>query len=111
MARGYRKRGRQASLPQVVDKSQALDGRVSIELSVSVAEIIEGVSQEAEQLAGEVGLLIMKAVMDAEVESLAGPKGKHDANRTATRWTPQSGYVVLAGKKVPVIKPRIIRDY
>ncbi len=107
MARGYRKRGRQTSLSQVVDKSQALDGRVSIELPVSVAEIIEGVSQEAEQLAGEAGLLIMQAVMDQEVALLAGPKGRHDPARTATRWTPQSGYVVLAGKKVPVIKPRV----
>lgn len=107
MARGYRKRGRQASLPQVVDKSQALDGRVSIELPVSVAQIIEGVSQEAEQLAGEAGLLIMKAVMDQEVALLAGPKGKHDPDRTATRWTAQPGYVVLAGKKVPVIRPRV----
>lgn len=107
MARRYRHSGRQTSLPQVVDKSQVLDGRVSIELPVTVAQILDGVSQEAEQLAGEAGLLIMKAVMDAEVESLAGPKGKHDPHRSATRWTAQPGYVVLAGKKVPVIKPRV----
>jgi transposase-like protein len=107
MARGYRNSGRQTSLPQVVDKSQVLDGRVSIELPASVANIMESVSQEAEQLAGEAGLLIMKAVMDAEVESLAGPKGQHDPDRTATRWTAQPGYVVLAGKKVPVIRPRV----
>lgn len=107
MARGYRNSGRQTSLPPVVDKSQVLDGRVSIELPASVANIMEGVSREAEQLAGEAGLLIMKAVMDAEVESLAGPKGQHDPDRTATRWTAQPGYVVLAGKKVPVIRPRV----
>lgn len=107
MGRGYRNWGRQASLPRVVDKSQVLAGRVGIELPAWVGEIIENVSQEAEQLAGEAGLLIMKAVMDAEVESLAGPKGKHDSDRTATRWTAQPGYVVLAGKKVPMIKPRV----
>jgi len=91
----------------VVDKSQVLDGRVSIELPASVAQIIEGVSREAEQLAGQAGLLIMKAVMDAEVGSLAGPKGKHDPDRTATRWAAQPGYVVLAGKKVTVTRPRV----
>ena len=69
MARRYRKGRARARGPRVVDKSQVLDGRVSIELPVSVAEIIEGVGQEAEQLAGEAGLLIMKAVMDAEVVS------------------------------------------
>lgn len=107
MARRYRKGIAGASGPQVVDKSQVLDGQVSIQLPVSVAQIIEGVSREAEQLAGEAGLLIMKAVMDAEVGSLAGPKGRHDPDRSSTRWTSQPGYVVLAGKKVKVTKPRV----
>lgn len=105
--RGYRRAAVQASGPQVVDKSQALGARVSVELPVSVAEVIDGVSEEIERLTGEAGLLIMKAVMDAEVESLAGPKGRHDLHRTSTRWTGQQGYVVLAGKKVKVIKPRL----
>jgi hypothetical protein len=74
MAKAYQKRRGRARGPQVVDRAQVLGGRVSIEVPVSVAEIIEGASREAEQLAGEAGLLIMKAVMDAEVESLAGPK-------------------------------------
>jgi transposase-like protein len=91
----------------VVNKSQVLDGRVSVELPVGVAEVIGGVSEEIERLTGEAGLLIMKAVMDAEVESLSGPKGRHDPHRMATRWTAQQGYVVLAGKKVKVTKPRV----
>jgi len=74
---------------------------------VSVAEIIDGMSDEVERLTGQAGLLIMKAVMDAEIESVAGPKGRHDPDRSATRWTAQQGYVVLAGKKVKVTKPRL----
>jgi transposase-like protein len=91
----------------VVDKVDVLAGRVSVELPVSLAEVIEGVSEEIERLTGEAGLLIMKAVMDAEVESLAGPKGEHDPERTATRWSSQPGYVVPAGKKVNLVKPRV----
>ena len=53
MARRYRKRRVRARSPQVVDKSQAVKGRESVELPASVVEIIEGVSQEAEQLAGQ----------------------------------------------------------
>jgi transposase-like protein len=105
--RGYRKALARASGPQVMEKSQALRAGVSVELPVSVAEVIEGVSEEIERLTGQAGLLIMKAVMDAEVESLAGPKGRHDPDRTSTRWTAQPGYVVLAGKKVKVTKPRV----
>jgi len=106
MARRYRQGTRRTSGPQVVE-SQALGARVSVELPVSVAEVIDGVSEEVERLTGQAGLLIMKAVMDAEVESLAGPKGKHDPGRRTTRWTPQQGYVVLAGKKVNVTRPRV----
>ncbi len=95
MAREYRKASARASSPQAVDKSSVLGGRVSIELPVGVAEVIGGVSEEIERLAGQAGLLIMKAMMDAEVESLAGPKGRHDPDRTSTRWTAQPGYVVL----------------
>ena len=107
MRRRYRKRANQTRVSQVVDKSQVCSGQVRIELPVSMADIIEGVSEEIERLTGEAGLLIMKAVLDQEVESLAGTKGRHDPGRTATRWTAQPGYVVLAGKKVPITKPRL----
>ena len=107
MRRRYRKRANQTSVPQVVDKSQVCGGQVQIELPVSMAEVIEGVGEEIERMTGEAGLLIMKAIMDQEVESLAGVKGRHDPHRTTTRWTAQPGYVVLAGKKVKVTKPRL----
>ncbi|MBI1826661.1 MAG: hypothetical protein HYR83_09790, partial [Planctomycetes bacterium] len=89
MRRRYRRRANQTRVPQVVDKSQARSGRVHVELPVSMAEVIDGLSEEVERLTGQAGLLIMKAVMDAEVESLAGTKGRHDPDRTATRWTAQ----------------------
>ena len=91
MAREYRKASARASSPQIVEKSRTLGARVHVELPVSVAEVIGGVSEEIERLTGQAGLLIMKAVMDAEVESLTGPKGRHDPHRTSTRWTAQQG--------------------
>ena len=109
MARAYRKRSKKASPKSsgFVDKADVLADRVHVELPVSLAEIIAGVSDEIERLSGEAGLLIMQAVMKGEVDSLAGPKGKHDPDREATRWTRQRGYVVMAGKKVPVTKQRV----
>ncbi len=67
-----------------------LAGRVNVELPVSVAEVIEDASEGVERFTGEAGLLIMKAVMDAEVESLAGPKGKHDPARQRSTTHPRS---------------------
>ena len=70
MARAYRKRAKGASRNgvDVVDKADMLAGLVNVELPVSVVEVIEGVSEEIERLADDAGLLIMKAVMDPEVE-------------------------------------------
>lgn len=109
MARQYRKVAKKASRNgcEIVDRLEALQGGVQVELPVSLAEIIAGVSDDIERLSGEAGLLIMNAVMQAEVEALAGPKGKHDPDRRATRWATQGGYVVVAGKKVAVTKPRL----
>ena len=109
MSRAYSKRTRKSSRPtaRVVEKTDVLSGRVAVELPVSMAEVIGGVSAEIERLAGEAGLLIMQSVMNAEVESLAGPKGRHDPDRQVTRWTGQQGYVVLGGKKVKTTKPRV----
>lgn len=109
MSRAYSKRTRKSSrrTARVVEKTDVLSGRVAVELPVSMAEVIGGVSAEIERLAGEAGLLIMQSVMNAEVESLAGPKGRHDPDRQVTRWTGQQGYVVLGGKKVKTTKPRV----
>ncbi len=109
MSKGYHKRSRRIkkTTPRMLDQADVLSGQVHVELPVSLAEVIEGISDEVERLAGQAGLLIMKSVMEAEVESLAGPKGQHDPDRQATRWTGQQGYVVLAGKKVRLTKPRV----
>ena len=82
-------------------------GRVAVELPVSLAEVIDGVSEEIERLAGAAGLLIMRAVMEAEVASLAGPKGQHDPDRRVFRWGDQPGYAVLGGAKVRLGHPRV----
>ena len=92
---------------RVVEAADVLSGRVTVELPVSMAEVIDGVSSEIERLAGEAGLLIMQSVMNAEVESLAGPKGRHDPERQATRWASQQGYVAFGGKKTKVTRPRV----
>ncbi len=45
--------------------------------------------------------------MDHEVAELAGPKGRHDAERSAYRHGHTSGEVTLGGRRVPVERPRV----
>jgi hypothetical protein len=45
--------------------------------------------------------------MAAEVTDLAGPKGRHDPNRTATRPGADDGVVTLGGQRLPIRRPRV----
>jgi len=49
----------------------------------------------------------MGELVEAEVSELAGPKGKHDAERAAYRHGSEAGRVTLGGRRVPVRRPRV----
>ena len=54
-----------------------------------------------------VGLGVLHEIMEAEVDDVVGPKGKHDRDRTAKRHGHQDGSVTLGGRRVPVSRPRV----
>jgi len=58
-------------------------------------------------LAVGAGLPVMSAMMDADVATLAGVKGKHDSDRAAVRHGHERGSVTLGGRRVPVDRPRV----
>jgi len=53
-----------------------------------------------------VGLGVLHELMEAEVEEVVGPKGRHICDRTAVRHGHESGEVTLGGRRVPVSRPR-----
>ena len=58
----------------------------------------------------EVGLEAMLQLFEQDVEDLAGPKGKHNKDRTAYRHGTEQTKVVLGDKKINVLKPRVRAD-
>jgi len=46
-------------------------------------------------------------MMNADVEAVCGPKGRHDANRDAVRHGSGDGSVTLGGRRLPVARPRM----
>ena len=54
-----------------------------------------------------VGLGVLAEIMEAEVDEVVGPKGKHDPDRTAVRHGHEDGSVTLGGRRVPVSRPRV----
>ena len=54
-----------------------------------------------------VGFDVMTEFMAAEVTELAGPKGKHDPARSASRHGVEQGSVTLGGRRLPIERPRV----
>ena len=52
------------------------------------------------------GMAVMQAMFEAEIAEVAGPKGKHDPNRSVVRHGSGRGSVTLGGRRVPVSRPR-----
>jgi transposase-like protein len=88
------------------------------EIETSAPAVPEAVSVALAELAGEVqegllalavgtGLQVMAAMMEADVTAACGPKGRHDAERAATRHGHGEGSVTLGGRRVAVRRPRM----
>lgn len=54
-----------------------------------------------------IGLEVMGELLEAEVSELAGPKGKHDSERSVYRHGSEAGKVTLGGRRVPMRRPRL----
>lgn len=76
-------------------------------VSVAMAEIAGSMREGLLALAVGTGLQVMQALMEADVTALAGPKGRHDPDRSAVRHGHERGSVTLGGRRVPVTRPRV----
>jgi putative transposase len=54
-----------------------------------------------------VGLGVLAELMEEEVVDVVGPKGKHDADRTAVRHGHEAGEVTLGGRRLAAERPRV----
>jgi len=58
------------------------------------------------QLSVELGLEVLRQMMETDVTELVGPRWKHQGERTAYRHGTEKSSVVLGGEKVPIDRPR-----
>jgi len=83
------------------------DGSVLLELSLSVAGVINGPPEVIRGLAQEAGLLLMSAAMNAECEMIAGHKNSKNPLREANWWGSDLGPVYYDKQKVLIDRPRL----
>jgi putative transposase len=84
-------------------KFGALPGRVQEALGELAGAAKEGLLA----LSVGVGLGVLSELMAEEVDEVVGPKGRHDAERSAVRHGHEPGEVTLGGRRVPVLRPRV----
>ena len=98
-----------------ISKGQALEGFQSwakenqepVQLRFATAEIVELAQQGLGDLLRQVGRQFIEAVMEAEVEQLAGSRSKPNAERGAYRWGTEEGFCVIDSQRVPLVRPRV----
>ena len=83
------------------------DGRVLLELPLSVAGVIESLPEVIKGLAQEAGLLLMLATMDSECEMIAGPKDSKHPLRVANWWGSDLSPVYYDRQKILIERPRL----
>ena len=79
---------------------QLADGKACFEMVLPMSQMLFDVAQAIEQTASQAGLLMMKAMIDEEVEQVAGHRYRHQPDRQAHRWGNDEGHVIFAGRKV-----------
>jgi len=94
---------------QTNDARIAIGDRVALPeaVNVAMAELAGAMKEGLLALAVGAGLQVMQAVMEEDVVAMAGPKGRHDPERTAVRHGSEAGSVTLGGRRVPVRRPRV----
>jgi putative transposase len=87
-----------------VDSSSAVP---TVQLTLPVPEILAGLHGAIEETATRAGVLIMRTLLEEEVERLAGEKHKHNPDRQGLRWGKEESHVVFGGRKIAVERPRV----
>jgi transposase-like protein len=98
MKNNYQTNATRAATPEVVMPDS---------VSVAMTDLAGAMREGLLALAVGAGLQVMQALMDESVTALAGPKGRHDPNRTAVRHGDENGSVTLGGRRVGVRRPRV----
>lgn len=88
------------------EESRVVVNGTSVQLSLPIAEVLAEVEDSLESVAGKAGLLIIRALLEDEVDRTVGDRYEHVAQREAFRHGHERGYVVFAGRKVSVQRPR-----
>ena len=74
---------------------------------LTLADVQEAVKGRFNSFCLAIGIQALMVLMEQDTEALAGPKGKHDPNRTAYRHGYQNTSVPMGNQRVAIKRPRV----
>src|SRR5580693_9540680 len=77
-----------------------------IRVTLPLAEVWAEMQAQVEELTGQAGLQILRAILENEVTRRVGPPHRPNPTAGCVRWGKQSGYVVFGGQKIPLERAR-----
>jgi hypothetical protein len=78
-----------------------------VRVPLPIAEVWAEMQAKVEELTGQAGLQILRAILENEVTHRVGPPHRPNPAAGCVRWGKQPGYVVFAGQKIPLERPRV----
>src|SRR6266699_3239200 len=92
---------------KVVTASEAVEEPLPARVQEALGQLVGAAKEGLLALSVGVGLGVLGELLEEEVDDVVGPKGKHDADRTAVRHGHEDGEVTLGGRRVAVKRPRV----
>jgi putative transposase len=78
-----------------------------VDVQEALGQLLGAAKEGLLALAVEVGLGVLRELLEEEVEQVVGPKGRWNRERTAVRHGREDGEVTLGGRRVGVKRPRV----
>ncbi len=95
------------SSAQVATPEEGARAELPDRVQEALGELAGAAKEGLMALSVGVGLGVLHELMAAEVSEVVGPKGKHDADRTAKRHGHEQSSVTLGARRVAVERPRV----
>jgi len=92
---------------KVVSTIEASESPLPPRIQEALGELVGAAREGLLALSVGVGLGVVHELMEAEVDEVVGPKGKHNPDRVAVRHGHEDGSMTLGGRRVAVSRPRI----
>lgn len=98
---------KKVSTAKVATAAEAEETPLPPQVQEALGELVGAAREGLLALSVGVGLGVVHELMEAEVDEVVGPKGKHDPGRSAVRHGHEQGSVTLGGRRIEVSRPRI----